>query len=210
MSAGTFIVRCSRVAALAPTVVARSKRVTPAKAAKSNSSGAMMKALFLFCFVVRKLSPSCQLSAGYLRHYSTSFSDRAAIELPRFSVPTPFPNTGLYRQLKRAGRLLSEDWTLYDEQHVVFRPSGMSPERLHEGFLHTWKEAYRLSSIASRLMTSSAFDLGTILQVTLPASIGFRFFGRGLPGHVRLPPKPAEVEEPTPRVEAPSCDHRAS
>ena len=51
------------------------------------------------------------------------------------TVPTPFPGTPFYEQLKREGRLLRERaWdhcTLFD---VNFKPRGMSVEELRAGF----------------------------------------------------------------------------
>ena len=45
------------------------------------------------------------------------------IDLPRYAILTPFPNTTLYHRLKKEERILTEDWSLYDGQHVVFQPS---------------------------------------------------------------------------------------
>jgi radical SAM superfamily enzyme YgiQ (UPF0313 family) len=54
---------------------------------------------------------------------TVEFIDKAGIDLPRFVIATPFPNTALYHSLKRQGRLIHEDWSFYDVQHVVFRPN---------------------------------------------------------------------------------------
>lgn len=51
------------------------------------------------------------------------------------TLPTPFPGTPFYHQLKRQGRLLEdgawEKCTLFD---VNFRPSHMTPDELRQGF----------------------------------------------------------------------------
>lgn len=111
---------------------------------------------------------------------TVEFVDRAAIDLPRFSVATPFPNTSLYHRLKAEGRLLHEDWRYYDVQHVVFRPELMSPERLEEGLHWTWEQAYRLPSIVRRLTTSRA-AMSPLMARLLPANLAYRFFARFLP-----------------------------
>lgn len=111
---------------------------------------------------------------------TVEFVDRAAIDLPRFSVATPFPNTSLYHRLKAEGRLLHEDWRYYDVQHVVFRPELMSPERLEEGLHWTWEQAYRLPSIVRRLATSRA-AMSPLMARLLPANLAYRFFARFLP-----------------------------
>ena len=56
------------------------------------------------------------------------FAVEERIDLPRFAILTPFPGTPLFRRLKAEGRILTEDWSLYDSQHVVFRPNQMSPD----------------------------------------------------------------------------------
>src|SRR5262249_34335935 len=53
---------------------------------------------------------------------TAEFVDRAKIDLPRYAVATPFPNTALYRRLESEGRLLHKNWALYDVEHVVFQP----------------------------------------------------------------------------------------
>jgi radical SAM superfamily enzyme YgiQ (UPF0313 family) len=53
----------------------------------------------------------------------------------QITVPTPFPGTPLYQQLKAEGRLLEdgawEQCTLFD---VNFRPTHMTPDELRQGF----------------------------------------------------------------------------
>lgn len=109
------------------------------------------------------------------------FIDRAAIDLPRFAVATPFPNTALHRKLSLQGRLLHEDWSLYDTQHVVFQPKNLSVEQLQEGHLRAWKQAYTLPMIARRLVKSHAARSLIGLKYGLPTNIGYRFFSKYLP-----------------------------
>ena len=71
----------------------------------------------------------------------------AKIDLPRFSVLTPFPGTELYRKLESAGRITERDWSLYDVEHVVFRPAQMTAAELEAGIARAWKKAYSLSLI---------------------------------------------------------------
>jgi radical SAM superfamily enzyme YgiQ (UPF0313 family) len=112
---------------------------------------------------------------------TVEFVDKAGIDLPRFAIATPFPNTGLYLFLKRQGRLLHEDWRSYDTQHVVFRPQLMTPDELLEGHLWTWKEVYRLPMIARRLLRSGASRSAIGLQYGIPTNLTYRFFSQFLP-----------------------------
>ena len=73
------------------------------------------------------------------------------IELPRFSILTPFPGTDLFRELDAEGRIRSRDWSLYDGQRVVFEPRGMTADELLRGTERVWKQVYSVRSILERL-----------------------------------------------------------
>ncbi len=103
------------------------------------------------------------------------FAIDAAIDLPRFAIVTPFPGTPLHRRLEAEGRILTRDWSLYDAQHVVFRPKGMTPEQLQAGHERAWRKAYAWRSIASRLLRSRVAP-----HVSLAANVGYRFYARNL------------------------------
>lgn len=77
------------------------------------------------------------------------------IDIPRYAIMTPYPGTRVYDQLEREGRLLSKDFELYDTQHVVFQPKGMSPDELYRGFKWAYKETFKLDSIVKRTARAS-------------------------------------------------------
>lgn len=130
---------------------------------------------------------------------TVEFIDRAGIDLPRLAVPTPFPNTIFYDQMRNQNRLLTQDWRYYDAQHVVFRPACMSPGRLQEGLLWTWKQAYTLPSIVRRLALSDAPKSYHALRATLPANLAYRFFASMLPEFSsKLPPVAQPLESALP------------
>src|SRR5215210_2045716 len=87
---------------------------------------------------------------------TAEFAVQARIDLPRFAIVTPFPNTGLYKRLDAEGRILTKDWELYDAQHVVFQPKHMSVQELQTGIETAWKHAYSFRSIVRRLRRSPA------------------------------------------------------
>ena len=64
---------------------------------------------------------------------TAEFAVQAGIDLPRFAIVTPFPNTPLYKRLESEGRLLTRNWELYDGQHAVFRPAKMTVAELASG-----------------------------------------------------------------------------
>jgi hypothetical protein len=93
------------------------------------------------------------------------------MDLPRYAIAVPFPNTGLYKRLKKEGRITTENWELYDGQHVVFEPRNMTATQLLENTRRAWKKTYSYSSILKRLAGSR-----TQLQIAIPANIGYRFY----------------------------------
>lgn len=106
---------------------------------------------------------------------TAEFAVQARIDLPRFAVVTPFPNTGLYKRLEAEGRILTKNWELYDAQHVVFRPAKMSVQELQQGVELAWKHAYSFRSIARRIRHSPA-----PWPVKLGTNLGYRFYAHNL------------------------------
>lgn len=78
------------------------------------------------------------------------------LECATFHILTPYPGTPLHAQMKRDGRLLHEDWDLYDTAHVVFRPKHMSPEQLADGYAGSYERLFSHASIWRRRPVDSA------------------------------------------------------
>jgi radical SAM superfamily enzyme YgiQ (UPF0313 family) len=99
----------------------------------------------------------------------------AKIDLPRFAILTPFPGTALFRRLEAEGRLLTRDWELYDGQHVVFRPAGMSPAQLQEGNQSAWKRVYSFGGMWRRYRGTAAST-----RLFVAANLGYRHYAHNL------------------------------
>jgi radical SAM superfamily enzyme YgiQ (UPF0313 family) len=72
------------------------------------------------------------------------------LECATFHILTPYPGTPLFRQMQAEGRLLHEDWNLYDTAHVVFRPRHMAPSELAEGYAWCYRRLFSHRSIWRR------------------------------------------------------------
>ena len=70
------------------------------------------------------------------------------IETATFHILTPYPGTALHERMAAAGRMLHEDWNLYDTRHVVFRPARLSPEALEAGYWQAYRDFYGWANIA--------------------------------------------------------------
>jgi len=51
-----------------------------------------------------------------------------------FHVLTPYPGTQLHTEMATQGRLLTNNWDLYDTRHVVYQPAGLSADELKRGY----------------------------------------------------------------------------
>jgi radical SAM superfamily enzyme YgiQ (UPF0313 family) len=82
------------------------------------------------------------------------FVDTARLEGFYYSLLTPYPGTPLYEQIRAEGRLLTTDWSLYDTDHVVYRPTLMDAETLMQGYRWAWRKSLTYRSILTRLLAS--------------------------------------------------------
>ena len=118
---------------------------------------------------------------GFDNHDEDSFAETvdfvidAHIDLPRYAILTPFPGTPLHSRMDAEGRLLTRDWSLYDGQHVVFRPKQLSPDTLQEMTGWAWRKTYSVSSIAKRLLASRIQ-----LPLSVAGNLGYRFYAHNL------------------------------
>jgi radical SAM superfamily enzyme YgiQ (UPF0313 family) len=101
--------------------------------------------------------------------------DELRIDIPRYSIYTPYPGTRLYRRLEAEGRVLSYDWSDYDTMHVVFQPQRMTPVELYEGFRWAYRQTFRMPAILRRTLTS-----GRRAQITFFGNLAYRMFSRRL------------------------------
>ena len=98
------------------------------------------------------------------------------LNLARFAILTPVPNSPLFHRLEGEGRLLTKDWSLYTQHKAVYQPLNMSPERLEEIYRWVWKETYSFKNIFRRVKRVPGSSLLEKLVCT-GANIGFKYLG---------------------------------
>jgi radical SAM superfamily enzyme YgiQ (UPF0313 family) len=64
-----------------------------------------------------------------------------------FHILTPYPGTQLYEDMKKARRILDDNWNHYNTREVVFRPRNMSAKELKAGYNKAYQSFYKQSSI---------------------------------------------------------------
>lgn len=76
------------------------------------------------------------------------------------SILTPLPRTPVYEQMKQEGRLLTQDWTMYDgKTAVAYRPKQMTPQQLYEGYMWFRRRFYAPRSLWRRMRASKTRPL---------------------------------------------------
>ena len=105
------------------------------------------------------------------------FVIKAKLEVAYFSILTPYPGTRLHQRLEEEGRLLTQDWSIYDANHVVYRPKTFTPDQLLEGY-------------------HRALEAGLQRPGHFPAAVGnHRLEEFLLPDELRIPPERNESGE---------------
>jgi len=82
---------------------------------------------------------------------TVDFCIASRMEMAAFSVLTPYPGTKSYNDLKKQGRILSEDWSRYDTDHVVYQPKNFSADQLEAHLVRATKRFYSAASIYRRM-----------------------------------------------------------
>jgi radical SAM superfamily enzyme YgiQ (UPF0313 family) len=64
------------------------------------------------------------------------------LDVAEFTILTPFPHSPIRAQFESEGRILSNDWSQYTADRVVFQPKKITPERLQELYFYAWDTFY--------------------------------------------------------------------
>ncbi|MCE5231380.1 B12-binding domain-containing radical SAM protein, partial [bacterium] len=88
------------------------------------------------------------------------------VDIPRYSLYTPYPGTALFKRMVAENRILSFNWEDYDTMHVVIEPKQMTPQELYDGFKRAYRETFRYSHILRRVaglrLTSAVNFIGNL------------------------------------------------
>ena len=105
---------------------------------------------------------------------------RMGVDGATVSILTPFPKTPLFEELRRSGRLLTDDWSYYNgKTAIAFQPARMSPQALWDGYMWFRRRFYSPACIFQRIRNSGVRPLQT-----LALNLGYwRALGNWIPGH---------------------------
>jgi radical SAM superfamily enzyme YgiQ (UPF0313 family) len=105
------------------------------------------------------------------------------IETATAHILTPYPGTKLYEKMLSEGKLTDFDLSHYDTANVVFKPDGMTPETLYNGYINFYKELYSFKNIFKRLPLSKKQRVPFLLF-----NLMYRKFGRFTSAFSRILP----------------------
>jgi radical SAM superfamily enzyme YgiQ (UPF0313 family) len=108
---------------------------------KVHSYGIMVFGLFMFGFDGDDQSVFDE---------TVKFNVAAQYDAAAYSALTPYPGTLTWYEMKKANRIISFDWSIYDQGHVVYRPAQMSVDTLRTGLRNAYRGFYSTPSITSR------------------------------------------------------------
>jgi radical SAM superfamily enzyme YgiQ (UPF0313 family) len=95
------------------------------------------------------------------------------IDVVEINILTPYPGTPLYDRLEKEGRIISKNWSRYNQVEVVFQPEHMSPEELFAGARNVAKEFYSIPNIIGR--NAKIFSIVKKFAAVLPAGTNYTF-----------------------------------
>ncbi len=75
-----------------------------------------------------------------------------------YHILTPYPGTQLYNDFQKSGRIISNDWDLYDTRHVVYKTQGLSAQELEEGYWWAYREFYKWNNIFKASFSHESFQ----------------------------------------------------
>ena len=98
------------------------------------------------------------------------------VDAAQYHILTPLPGTRTYSELDEAGRITNRDWSSYHTGEVVYKPLGMTPEELLDGYHWIFKETYTIKNILKRSLRSTRG-----LKYRIGANLSYRNKARKMP-----------------------------
>jgi len=99
--------------------------------------------------------------------------DEIEIDVLEINILTPYPGTPLFTRLEKEGRILTKDWSKYNQVDVVFQPKNMSVKELYDGTSHVAKKFYSWPNIINRNLR--IFRITKKISGLLPAVTNYSF-----------------------------------
>jgi len=95
------------------------------------------------------------------------------MDVLELNILTPYPGTPLFDRLDKAGRILTKDWSKYNQVEVVYQPMNMTVKELEDGTRKIAKKYYSYYNIIRRnaRILATNHTIGSLL----PAATNYNF-----------------------------------
>jgi len=100
------------------------------------------------------------------------------MDVLEINILTPYPGTPLFERLEKEGRIITKDWSKYNQIDVVFQPKNMTPEELKEGAAYVAREYYSIPNIILRNLKILATVRAPSFILPAGTNISFRKYYR--------------------------------
>ncbi len=95
------------------------------------------------------------------------------MDVLEINILTPYPGTPLFDRLEKTGRILTKDWSKYNQVEVVYQPKNMTVKELEEGTRKIAKKFYSYYNIMKR--NALIFSTNHTIGALLPAATNYNF-----------------------------------
>jgi len=62
-------------------------------------------------------------------------------------ILTPYPGTVVFEEMQKDNRILTDDWSLYDTRHLVFKHPNITKEQMEDGYKKAYNDFYKWGNI---------------------------------------------------------------
>ena len=101
------------------------------------------------------------------------YIEEIGVDIPRFAILTPYPNTPTHQRLDAEGRIISKDWNDYDSIHATFAPKNFTARQLEEMLVSVSNECYTWGRIWKRAVKNR---YGGVIK--LGVNLGFKIYNK--------------------------------
>jgi radical SAM superfamily enzyme YgiQ (UPF0313 family) len=95
------------------------------------------------------------------------------LDVVEINILTPYPGTPLYERLAKEGRILSKDWSRYNQVDVVYQPKQMTVDELFKGARKVAREFYSMPNVIERIARILAITKRA--SAIIPAGTNYAF-----------------------------------
>ena len=90
---------------------------------------------------------------------TVKFAKKLKLETVQFMVLTPLPGSQVFSMLKAENRIFTDDWELYDGQHIVFKPAKVIPSVLQVEAFRAMKKFYSWKRVIKHFFKGEWTDM---------------------------------------------------